>query len=94
MSPYTFTDGQVHQLYAAEVTSHNHTASGQLAPPQMLASRIVTWVVNELDRCFIADAVAHMGLAPMLVEATLPGPPALPGIFVDVISVDLDAEGN
>lgn len=45
--PSTFNDGRVHQLPVAEVTSYKRTASGKLATSQMLAARVIIWVVDK-----------------------------------------------
>lgn len=92
--PCTFADGRLHQLPSTEVTVHKPAASGELAPPQMLTARVVTGVVDESVLCVIPNAVAHLGLPFRSDKATPSVLLALPGVIVDVRSLDLDAKGD
>lgn len=58
----------------------------------MLPVVVVTWVVDESDRCFIADAVANLGLPPRSDDPALSFPPASPGVVVHVLGEVLDGE--
>lgn len=92
--PYIFAYGRVHPSSAAVVISLKRAASGELALPQTLAVRVVTSVVDELNRCSIADAVVHLVLPPRLDEATSSVLPSLLGVVADVLAVDLYTEGD
>lgn len=92
--PYTFEDGRVHRLSATEVRSHKHTGSGEHAPPQILAAPFITRVVDRSGRCFIADAIEHLGSPPRSDEATPFVAPASPDVVIDVLHVDLGAKGD
>lgn len=91
---YNFSDGQVHRLSVAEVTSPKRTANGQLDPPQSLAGCVVTWLDEQSDRYLLTDAVALLSLPMSLNKAASSMFSASPGIAVDVVYLDLDAEGD
>lgn len=55
---------------------------------------IVAWVIDEADRCVIADTVAHLGLCQRSDEATSSMHPALHGVVSDVLDTDFHAEGD
>lgn len=90
--PYAFNDDRVNPLYATEVKLHGRIPTGELSAPQLLAARVFTWIVHELDRCVIVDAVAHLGLLARSDKAAPSVPLALPGTVVDVLGKDLNAE--
>lgn len=91
---YSFADGKVHRLSATKFMSHERPASGELDPAQIIAAHVITQVIEESYRCVIADAVVYLGLFPRSDEAFPSGPLASPGVVVDVLHVDLDAEGD
>lgn len=89
---YSFSDGLVHRLSAAEGTLHKRTATGDLAPPQMLAARVAAWVVDESDWCAIVNAVPGLGSPPRSDDASPSVTLASPGVFVGILGEGLDAE--
>lgn len=62
--------GRVYQLSGPEVRSRKHTTYGKLDPPQIFAMHDYSSVIDEADRCVIADEVANLGLPRRLDEDT------------------------
>lgn len=73
---------------------HKRSANGVLSPPHMLAARIVTWDIDKSDQCVISDSIAHLTLPLRSDEAAPFLPPALAGVVVEVLGVDLNSEGD
>lgn len=91
---YTFARDQAHRLLAPEVTWHKHTSNDKLAPPQILAACVITWANDESNGCIIAAADAYLDLFPRSEEAIPSVPPASPGVAVEELDENLDAEVN
>lgn len=85
---YTFADGQVHRLSAAEITLLKPTGSGELAPPLVLAVPVVSRAIEESDWNVIANFVAYLGMPSRSYGATPSVPLASPGVVFDLLDVD------
>lgn len=74
-----------------EVKLHKGTARCGPAPPEILAARVVTWLIAETDQFVIADAVAHMGFPSRSNDAASSVPPTFSDAAVDSLREDMDA---